>query len=151
VFPSLLEREVGRDFQRAKVLRIMRVSVLLLSILLLTASLAHARGYEAQKTVGGYEVVIRIDKNPPILGDNQIEVEIKDGSGKVVKDAEVLINYYMPPMPRMVPMNYKVDAKLKGDSYRAKMVLIMSGPWAIVTKISHRGKRHSVKVSIDVP
>lgn len=129
----------------------MKVFPVFVSILLLTAALAHARGYEAQKTVGGYEVVIRIDKNPPVLGDNQIEVEIKDGSGKAVKDAEVLINYYMPPMPRMAPMNYKVDATLKGDRYRAKMVLIMSGPWAIVTKITHQGKRHSVKVTIDVP
>ena len=128
----------------------MKVLPVLALTLLFTAALAHARGYEAQKTVEGYEVVIRIDKNPPVLGDNQIEVEIKDASGKNVKDAEVLINYYMPPMPRMVPMNYKVDAKLKGDTYRAKMVLIMSGPWAIVTKITHQGKRHSVKVSIDV-
>jgi hypothetical protein len=37
---------------------------------------AYARGYVAQKR-GGYEVVIRIDKNPPVLGDNQIEVEIR--------------------------------------------------------------------------
>ena len=70
------------------------------------------------------EVVLRIDKNPPVLGDNQVEVEIKDPSGKYVTDAEVLINYYMPPMPRMVPMNYKVDAKLKGEKYGAKMILI---------------------------
>ena len=129
----------------------MKVLPVLASIFLLPVALAHARGYEAQKTVGGYDVVIRIDKNPPVLGDNQIEVEIRDASGKVVKDAEVLINYYMPPMPRMAPMNYKVDAELKGDSYRAKVVLIMSGPWAIVTKITHQGKRYSVKVSIDVP
>jgi hypothetical protein len=129
----------------------MKIFSLFISILILTATLVYARGYEAQKTVGGYEVVIRIDKNPPIRGENQIEVEIRDASGKVVQDAEVLINYYMPPMPRMAPMNYKVDAELKGDSYRAKMVLIMSGPWAIVTKITHQGKRHSVKVSIDVP
>jgi hypothetical protein len=129
----------------------MKIPFILVSISLFAAALAHARGYEAQKTVAGYDVIIRIDKNPPVLGDNQIEVEIRDGSGKVVKDAEVLINYYMPPMPRMAPMNYKVDAKLKGDSYRARMVLIMSGPWAIVTKITHHGRRHSVKVSIDVP
>ena len=128
----------------------MKVFPVVVSILLLTVAPAYARGYVAQKSVGGYEVVIRIDKNPPVLGDNQIEVEIKDASGEVVKDAEVLINYYMPPMPRMAPMNYRVDAKLKGDSYRAKMVLIMSGPWAIVTKITHLGKRHTVKVSIDV-
>jgi len=37
--------------------------------------------------------VFRIDKNPPVLGDNQIEVEIRDATGKPVKDAEVLINY----------------------------------------------------------
>jgi len=129
----------------------MKVLSLFSTILLLTAPLAHARGYEAKKNVGGYEVVLRIDKNPPVLGDNQIEVEIRDATGKPVKDAEVLINYYMPPMPRMAPMNYKVAAKLNGENYRAKMVLIMSGPWAIVTKIYHQGKRHTLKVSIDVP
>ena len=86
-----------------------------------------------------------------MLGDNHMEVEIKDGSGKPVTDATVLINYYMPPMPRMSPMNYKVDAKLKGERYTAKMVLIMSGPWAVATKITHQGKRYTVKVSIDVP
>jgi len=83
----------------------------------------------AHKTVGDTRSSSGSTKNPPVLGDNQIEVEIKDASGKVVKDAEVLINYYMPPMPRMAPMNYRVDARLKGDSYRAKMVLVMSGPW----------------------
>ena len=67
----------------------MKVLPALALILLFTAALAHARGYEAHKTVEGYDVVIRIDKNPPVLGDNQIEVEIKDASGKVVKDAEV--------------------------------------------------------------
>ena len=129
----------------------MKVVPVLFAILLLTTPFAHARGYEAKKNVGGYEVVFRIDKNPPVLGDNQIEVEIRDATGKVVTDAEVLINYYMPPMPRMAPMNYKVDAKLNGESYRAKMVLIMSGPWSIITKISHQGKRHALKVSVDVP
>lgn len=129
----------------------MKILSVIASILLFNAAIALARGYEAKKTVEGYEVVLRIDKNPPVLGDNQVEVEIKDSSGKYIIDAEVLINYYMPPMPRMVPMNYKVDAKLKGEKYGAKMILIMSGPWAIVTKITHKGKRYTVKVSIDVP
>jgi hypothetical protein len=123
----------------------------LASILLFSATVASARGYEAIKTFEGYEVILRIDKNPPVLGDNQVEVEIRDGSGRPVSDAEVLFNYYMPPMPRMVPMNYKVAAKLKGEKYGAKMILIMSGPWAVVTKITHKGKRYTFKVSIDVP
>ena len=129
----------------------MKILSILFAILLVTAAPAHTRGYEAKKNVGGYEVVFRIDRNPPVLGDNQIEVEIKDAAGRPVTDAEVLINYYMPPMPRMAPMNYKVGAKLNGEGYRAKMVLIMSGPWAIVTKITHQGKRYTLKVSVDVP
>src|SRR4030042_102605 len=128
----------------------MKVFPVVVSILLLTVAPAYARGYVAQKSVGGYEVVIRIDKNPPVLGDNQIEVEIKDASGEVVKDAEVLINYYMPPMPRMAPMNYRVDAKLKGEKYRATMNFIMSGPWIIAIKVTSQGKTVSTKINVDV-
>ena len=128
----------------------MKVFPVLVLVLLLTASLVHARGYEAQKTVGGYEVVIRIDKNPPVLGDNQIEVEIKDASGKVVKDAEVLINYYMPPMPRMPPMNYTVAAAPDGTAYRAVMDLIMSGPWNIIIRAKIPDKAFRATFPVDV-
>jgi hypothetical protein len=108
----------------------------------------HARGYEAKKKVGDYEIEIRIDKNPIVLGDNQIEIAIKSG-GKNVKDAKVLVNYYMPPMPRMPPMNYKIDAKLKGDTYRATMDIIMTGPWVIVIKIYRGDKPVTTRVNVD--
>jgi len=64
---------------------------------------AHARGLEVQKRVDNYDVLIRLDKHPPVLGDNPLEVEIKEAGGKTVTDAKVLVNYYMPPMPGWLP------------------------------------------------
>jgi hypothetical protein len=118
-------------------------------ILFLTVALGDARGIEMKKRVGDLEAGMRIDRSPPVLGDNNIEIELKDAAGKAVTDAKVLVNYYMPPMPRMAPMNYTTDAKLKGDKYKAKMNFIMSGPWIIAVKINHAGRTSTVKFNID--
>ena len=114
-----------------------------------TTSIVDARILEASKKAGEYEVTIQIDKNPPIIGANPIEVEIKDSGGRVVTDAKVLINYYMPPMPRMVPMFYKTDALVRGGKFRATMNFIMSGPWVIAVKITLGGKTTTAKFNVD--
>ena len=118
-------------------------------ILLLASPAAFSKDLEVTKKVGGYEVEVRIDRNPPILGDNHIVIEIKDAGGKSITDARVLVNYYMPPMPRMAPMNYRTNAKLNGEKYRATMNFIMSGPWIIAIKITHEGKTSTVKLNVD--
>jgi len=117
-------------------------------ILALTTSIAYAKELEVKKKAGEYDVEVKIDRNPPIIGDNSIEIEIKK-AGKAVTDAKVLINYYMPPMPRMAPMNYKTDAKLKKEKYKATMNLIMAGPWYIAIIINHEGKISRTKLNID--
>jgi hypothetical protein len=114
----------------------------------LIANIANARGYEARKKVGEYEAEVRIDRNPPILGDNNIEIALRDAEGKGITDAKVLVNYYMPPMPRMAPMNYITDAKLKGEKYKATMNFIMSGPWIIAIKINRAGKISTAKFNV---
>ncbi len=121
-----------------------------LPLILLAVPLALiAKDLELARKVGGYEVLIRIDRNPPILGNNKIEIEIRDAAGNPVDDAKVLINYYMPPMPRMAPMNYKVEAKRKGEKYEERMKLIMAGPWIIAVKITREGKTTTAKFNID--
>jgi hypothetical protein len=115
----------------------------------LISGIAFARNYEVKKMAGEYETEVKIDRSPPVVGDNNIEIEIRDCGGKCIKDAKVLVNYYMPPMPRMVPMNYTTDAKLKGGRYRAKMNFIMSGPWIIAIKINHAGKTSTAKFNVD--
>ena len=118
-------------------------------ILLLIPTIANPKAYELKRKAGEYEAEVKIDRYPPVLGDNKIEIEIKDGEGNLVTDAKVLVNYYMPPMPRMAPMNYTTDAKLKGEKYRATMNFIMSGPWVIAVKITHGGKTSTAKFNID--
>ena len=120
-----------------------------LLILFLIVGTAFARGYEIKRRVGDYEAEVKIDRSPPATGDNNIEIGIRDAGGNSVTDAKVLVNYYMPPMPRMAPMNYTTDAQLKGDKYRAKMNFIMSGPWIIAVKINHGGKTSTAKFNVD--
>jgi len=110
---------------------------------------AGAATLELKKKAGPYDVELRIDRNPPVVGDNGLSLKITDGDGAVLKDAKVLVNYYMPPMPRMAPMNYKTPAKLKKDSYTVSMHLIMAGPWVIVVKITVGDKTTSARFQID--
>ncbi|HBR22420.1 MAG TPA: hypothetical protein DD713_07650 [Nitrospiraceae bacterium] len=125
-----------------------RLTVLTI-ILLLIAGIAYAKDYEVKKKAGEYDVEIKIDKNPPVVGDNNIEIEIKDASGKYVTDAKVKVEYSMPAMPGMPAMNYKTDTELKGYEYKAKMNLSMSGSWNIAVKIIHGGKTATVKFNVD--
>ncbi len=123
-----------------------------LVLLLLIPGIANPKGYEVKRKAGEYEAEVKevkIDRYPPVLGDNKIEIDIKDAGGNRVTDAKVLVNYYMPPMPRMTPMNYITDAKLKGERYKATMNFIMSGPWIIAIKINHAGKTSTAKFNVD--
>ncbi len=125
-----------------------RLAILTL-ILILIAGIAYAKDYEVKKKAGEYDVEIKIDKNPPVVGDNNIEIEIKDAAGKYVTDAKVKVEYSMPAMPGMPAMNYKTDAELKGSEYKAKMNLSMSGPWNIAIKITRYEKTTTVRFNVD--
>jgi hypothetical protein len=129
----------------------MKKAILILVFFVLAIDIfsAHGRGLEVQKKAGDYDVLIRLDKHPPIQGDNPMEIEIKDLQGKPVTDAKVLVNYYMPPMPRMAPMNYKTDASFSKGKYKMTMNIIMSGPWIIRVLITRGGKTSLVKFNVD--
>jgi hypothetical protein len=123
---------------------------LLLFFSLIWVAGAEAKNYEASKRAGDYQVEIVIDRNPPVaIGNNNIEIEIKDKAGKPVTDGQVIINYYMPPMPRMAPMSYRTEAKMKKGKYCATMRFIMAGPWYIAVIIHHGGKTSTTKISVD--
>ena len=118
-------------------------------VVLFAAGAAYAKDYEVKKKSGDYDVTVKIDRNPPIVGDNNIGIEIKDAAGHHVKDAQVKAEYSMPAMPGMPPMNYKTDAVAKGDVYKATMNLSMAGPWNIAVKITRGGKTSSLKFTVD--
>jgi len=118
-------------------------------VLLLVAGIAYAKDYEVKKKAGDFDVQVAIDKNPPVVGDNNVKIEIKDSAGKYVSDAKVVVDYGMPAMPGMPAMNYKADAELKGNEYKAKMNLSMSGSWNVAVKITRAGKTSTMKFTVD--
>ena len=128
----------------------MKKALIISLVLCLTAGMALAKNYELQKKVGDYTLDIKIDKNPPVVGDNIMELTIKDTDGKAVTDAKVAVTYTMPPMSGMAPANYKTDAVLKGGSYQATLKFSMSGSWNVEAKITRAGKTTPVKFNVDV-
>ena len=126
-----------------------KLTVIMMSVVLLAAGIAHAKDYEVKKKSGEYAVEIKIDKNPPVVGDNNVTIEIKDASGKYVTDARVKVEYSMPAMPGMPAINYKTDAELKDNKYKVAINLSMSGSWSVTVKITKGEKTSKVKFSID--
>ena len=128
-----------------------RIIVILAAMaLLLTIGLANAKDYEITKKSGDYTVQIKMDKNPPITGENKMDITIKDTTGKNITDATVGLDYGMPAMPGMAPMNYKATTVLKGESYLATINFSMAGPQFINIKITRGGKSQLVKLNVDV-
>ena len=114
------------------------------------AGVIDAGEYKVRRRSGAFTVDITINRNPPVLGSNIIRIRIRDGRDRYVRGAQVLVNYSMPPMPGMPPMNYTTPAKGSGDEYEATMNLIMTGPWNIIIMVRERGKSWYVIFPIDV-
>lgn len=128
-----------------------RATLFLAVMVLLAVSIsAYAKDYEMTKKAGEYTVLVKIDKNPPVTGKNNMVVVIKDGAGKDIADAVVVIDYGMPAMPGMPAMNYKTNAMLHGNVYHAIIDFSMSGPWSVAVKITRGGKMQAVKLNVDV-
>jgi hypothetical protein len=137
-------------YQCQKMEVFMKRGLFFLVILTLIAGTAWGKNYEVTKKVDDLTVTVNIDKNPPIVGDNNLSIFIKDTSGKKVTDAKVKVDYGMPAMPGMPAMNYKADATLKGSDYQAKLNFSMAGSWNLTVQISQAEKVRRVKLNVDV-
>ena len=126
-----------------------KMILLTVALLLIAAGAVFAAGLEVKQKAGEYNVEIKLDKNPPAVGNNNMGIEVKDASGQYVTDAKVKVDYSMPAMPGMPAMNYKTDAVLSGQKYSAKMNLSMSGSWNVAVKITKGGKTSTVKFNVD--
>jgi hypothetical protein len=126
-----------------------KIVLVTIALLLIAAGAVFAAGLEVKQKAGEYNVEIKLDKNPPVVGNNNMEIAVKDASGQYVTDAKVKVDYSMPAMPGMPAMNYKTDAVLSGQKYSAQMNLSMSGAWNVAVKIAKGGKTSAVKFNID--
>lgn len=120
------------------------------ALIFVITGIAFAKDYEVRQKADNLDVEVRMDKNPPSLGDNNMEIRLKDSAGKAVTNAKVKVEYSMPAMPGMPPMNYKTNTALKGDTYSAIIDFSMKGPWDVIVKITSDGKTSKVKFNVDV-
>lgn len=127
-----------------------RKALILALSTLIFVSLAYGGGFAVRRTVEGYTFEISMNRNPSVGAVNELQIEIKDVLGKFAVPTAVMVNYYMPPMPSMPPMNYKVKASSRGRGYNVTMNLIMAGPWIVVVNTNVAGKNIRVSVPIDV-
>lgn len=128
----------------------MKKILLGLMVMALMVGTAWGKNYEVTKTVDDYTVKVEIDKNPPIVGNNNLAVTIQDASGKNITDAKVKVGYSMPAMPGMPAANYKTDAALQGNEYKAKVNFSMAGSWNVEVQITQPQKVKKVKLNVDV-
>jgi len=116
----------------------------------LVACAANGKPYEVKKTAGPYSVVVSMDKNPPAVGENGMEIAIRDANQQIVKDAKVAVNCDMAAMPGMSPMSFKTDAVLDGELYKVAIKIPTGGPWQVTIKIARNGETASMKFTFDV-
>jgi len=128
----------------------MKKGVIILIVSTLMVATTWAKNYQVTKTVDDLTVKVEIDKNPPVVGDNNLSITIKDRSGKNIADAKVKVDYGMPAMPGMPAMNYKADTTLKGNEYKAKLNFSMPGSWNLVVQITQTQKIKKVNLNVDV-
>jgi hypothetical protein len=128
----------------------MKKLILLFSVFTLLVGTAWGKNYEIIKKVDDYTVKLTIDKNPPIVGNNNLSITIQDGAGKNITDAKVKVEYSMPPMSGMPPAKYKADGTLSGSEYKSKVDFSMAGGWNMDVHISRADKVKKVKFTVDV-
>ena len=126
-----------------------RWSWLVVLLVVLVAGTAFAKESSVQKKAGDYSVEIKMDKDTPVVGSNNVEIVIKDKAGKAVTDAKVVVTASMPSMPGMPAMENKADAKLDGGKYKAKIDLSMGGSWNMSVRITQVGKTATAKWTVD--
>lgn len=124
-------------------------TILIICMVFSFAGIVGAKDYEVSKKAGDLNVLIKIDRNPPVVGKNNVEIAIADSAGKPVTDAKVVLAYSMPPMSGMAPMNYKADAEIKGNVYKTQLNYSMAGSWNNEVRITRAGKTSSLKFTID--
>ncbi len=112
---------------------------------------ASLQGYEAAPAGGGgptattgTDIMFHTMPDPAKVGDNQLEAIVKDASGKLIDDADVTVQFFMPAMPTMNMPAMRSEAKLSpagGGAYRGVGQVMMAGRWDATVTVMRGGQR----------
>lgn len=128
----------------------MKRIILVLMGLFLSAGLAYGTDYEVMKKAGDYTVQVKIDRNPPVVGDNNMMIWLKDAAGNDVKGTMITVDYSKPAKLGKPAKKYNSYAQPHENNYHAILAIPTQGSWNVTININHQGKRVSTQFSIDV-
>jgi RND family efflux transporter MFP subunit len=111
---------------------------------------ASLQGFEAVTASPGaapredIDITFRTLPDPPKMGDNQLEVVVKDRVGKPVEDGDVSVQFFMAAMPTMNMPAMRNEVKLAaagGGVYRGTAQVMMGGQWNTTITVRRGGQR----------
>ncbi len=116
---------------------------------------AAVQGYEPPQTASkssspqaALDIALRMQPDPPKVGENTFEVTVKDDQGQPVADADVAIQFFMAGMPTMNMPAMRNEVKLSsagGGLYRGAGEITMAGRWEATVVVSRQGQRLGAK------
>jgi membrane fusion protein, copper/silver efflux system len=106
-------------------------------------------GYEASPATPGVPptslvISLQTDPSPPRTGENVFVVTVKDRDGKLIADADVAVQLFMPAMPTMNMPAMRSEVKLApagAGTYRGTGQILMTGRWEATVIVSKAGRR----------
>src|SRR4030042_2271414 len=113
----------------------MKHIILILMVLFLSIGPACGMDYEVTKKAADYTVQVKIDRNPPAVGDNNIMIWLKDAAGSNVKGATITVDYSKSTMFWMPVKKYHVYAQPHENNYHAILELPTQGSWSVPINI----------------
>ena len=90
------------------------------------------------------DITLRSQPDPPNVGENQLEVSVKDLAGKAIDDAEVSVQFLMAAMPTMNMPAMRNEVKLApagGGVYRGTGQVMIAGRWDATVTVTRGGRR----------
>ncbi|MEE9913974.1 MAG: hypothetical protein K4571_19865 [Deltaproteobacteria bacterium] len=128
----------------------MKHIILVLMGLFLSAGLAYGTDYEVTKKAGDYTVQVKIDRNPPVVGDNNMMIWLKDAAGNDVKGASMTVDSSKSTRFGKSAKKYNSWAQPHENNYHAILNIPTHGSWDVTINITNKGNKVSTKFSIDV-
>lgn len=94
------------------------------------------------------DIAFRSQPDPPRMGDNALEVTVKDSQGQPVTDAVVEVTFFMPAMPSMgMPAMRSAATLIHGGAgvYKASGKVLSPGRWDVTVAVTRAGQRAGTK------
>jgi len=121
--------------------------------LLLLAACARKKDLSTALHAGDFSMVLRLDPDPPLAGENVLHLDLRDAGGAPVDGARLDFGSVMPAMGAMPEMKGGGNAKeLGGGRYDVAYALSMLGDWTLRLGIEAPGHaRAELRLKVSPP